>query len=83
MNCVFWGVLAGLFLALAIWTWWSGKPILKDLDTLAKEGPDSMIGLGNHIISLNENVHKAIKGIMITSIIGFFLTSIAAVISAF
>ncbi len=77
-----WIVLAVLFAILAVWSFLSGRPIQKNLKTLAEEHPDSRHLGGGPILPLNVNVYKAFRIIFITNSIGFLLAAAAAVIYA-
>ncbi len=81
-SFLFWVVLAIFYLVLALVTFLSSKPIKYMFAQLAKEGADSVLVTeeGNEI-SLNNNIYKAYKSIIITDIIGFILAAIAATLS--
>ena len=82
--CIFWSVLALFYLGLAIATFVSSRPIQKDFASLAEEGPDLYLTLKNSKeVSLNRNLHRAYKAIIITDVIGFILAAAASIISAF
>ena len=79
---VFWLVLALFYLVLAIVTYLSSKTIKKNLEILAQEGPDSSLETKEgKEISLNENLYRAYKAIIITDTIGFVLAAAATAIT--
>ncbi len=74
----FWITLALVYFVSAIVTFIQSKSVKRDLDNLRKEGPDSMLALGDRDISLNDTLYKAYTSIIISEIIGSVLATIAA-----
>lgn len=85
MNSILWLwiVLAVLFLALAVYTFFSSRPIKKNLKTLAEKHPDSRDLGGGPPLLINVNVYEVFKTIYITNLVGFILAAFAAAISFF
>ncbi len=78
---LFWFVLALFYLSLAIVTFVTSRPIKSNLAQLAQEGPDLWVTtVEGKDVSLNENLYRAYKSIIITDIIGFLLAVAAAII---
>ena len=81
-SSLFWFILALFYLALAIVTFVGSRPIKYMFAQLAKEGADSVLETAEgEEISLNDNIYRAYKSIIITDIIGFVLAAVAAVVS--
>lgn len=80
---VFWIILSLFYLILAIFTFISSRPIKNNLALLSKEGPDSYVtdNKKGKDVSLNENLYRAYRNIIITDIVGFILAASASVIS--
>jgi len=79
---VFWIAIAVLYLALAVVTYVVGKPVLKGLAALTKDGNSLVSYLpGKGEIGLESLLHRAFKAIVITDVVGFIVAAIAAAIS--
>ncbi|MFC1950172.1 hypothetical protein ACFLWD_00715 [Chloroflexota bacterium] len=83
MNCLFWSVLAGFYLVLAIVSIIVSRPIFRDFKEIVKHGGGSGLQTKNGKLIWFEGLFiRAFKAIIITDIVGFFLATAAAVISA-
>jgi hypothetical protein len=83
MTCIFWSIVAALYLTLAIVTWVKSKPIKKALYALTQPG-DSLTSYSDKLkkeVGLESTLRSAYNAIIITESIGFVLAAIAAVIS--
>ena len=82
-SSIFWWILAALYLALAIITWCSSKPVLEKLALLGES--DALVSTDTKGVEVGfeSTVHKAFRSIIITDIVGFFIAAFAAAISTF
>ena len=76
---IFWSVLSGFYLVLAIVTCISGRHILRKTAKLKE--PRDVITSRDGEVGLESTFHSALKAIIITDILGFLLAAIAAIIS--
>ena len=82
METLFWSVLAGLCLTLAIVTLILSGSVLRQLTTLKGSFMTERDPKNKKYYTLDSALHRAFKGIIIVDSVGFSLAAIAAVISA-
>jgi len=85
MQFLFWVVIAVFYLALAIVTYLTGSDIIEDFRAIEKQRVTTSVAVSEKkrkMVYFEPSLLKAFKSIIYTSVTGFVLAAIAAVISA-
>lgn len=80
---IFWSLLAIMYFVLSVITFLARKSLIKDLSTLDDMSPTGVYNAQGKVVAVESRLYNALKAILITDIIGFFLAAIAAIISPF